>query len=131
MRKSNAGSSPPNNTAEVNMELRSRQSEPLPDIPSLTYPRHYATPVGGQVNYGYEITDNDEYEVPVNDEYEVPVNDEYEVPVYDEYEVPVNDEYEVPVNDKHEVPVNKGHTNITVVDEEDEEIYAEVEDTEL
>ena len=81
MRKSSTGSSPPNNTAEVNMELRSRQSEPLPDIPSVTYPRHYTTPLAGQVNYGYEITDNDEYEVPINDEYEVPVNDEYEVPV--------------------------------------------------
>ena len=87
MRKSSAGSSPPNNTMEVNMEFRSRQSEPLPDIPSVTYPRHYTTPLAGQVNYGYEITDNVEYEVPINDEYEVPVNDEYEVPVNDEYEV--------------------------------------------
>ena len=64
---------------EVNTDLLSRQSAPLPKIPSLTYPRHYIT--------------------QVNDGYEVPVNERYR--------------YE------------------TIVGEEGEEIYEEIEDTEI
>ena len=37
--------------------------------------------------------------------------------------------YNVPSIDGYEVPVNKGHTYITLVGEEDEGVYAEVEDT--
>ena len=91
MRKSTVRCSSPDKTAEVNMDLRSRQSEPLPDIPTLTYPRHYVTPLGARVNDGYEV--------PVSDEYEVPDNERY--------------------------------TYETVLGEEDEEIYAEVDDTKV
>ena len=91
MRKSSARGSSPDETVEVNMDLRSRQSEPLPDIPSLTYPRHYITPLGARVNDGYEV----------------------------------------PVSDGYEIPVNERYTYETVLGEEDEEIYAEVDDTEV
>ena len=37
--------------------------------------------------------------------------------------------YNVPAIDGYEVPVNKGNTYITIVDDKDEAIYAEVEDT--
>ena len=91
MRKSSARGSPSERTAEVNMELRSRQSEPLPDIPSLTCPRHYITILGARVNDGYEV----------------------------------------PVSDGYEIPVNERYTYETVLGEDDEEIYEEVDDTEV